>query len=383
MSRGLRASVCCVLAVLGCLATAQLARARGWTSQSVMPILDAGYPGPWGPNFHAVSCTSGLCFALGQHTSDGALVIERSTGAGWSPEPVVGVPAPLIPEVVSCATSNACIAVAEQECCNAAPIALHWDGSRWSLSQPLNPGNPNDLSAALLTDVSCTSRRFCMAVGTVSYGGSYYRGFPDLPFAELWNGRGWRFTGARDGPHRHQGYDLDTVSCWSRKGCVAVGEAVGADSPAWLVERWNGRRWIESNLVRLPALAGTFVRGLSCPAVNRCFAVGGRVVARLTGGRWTEQTLAPQHQLDAVSCASVTGCTAVGSVGPRTLAEHWNGRGWATQTTPRPPTTGLHGRVLRALVSVSCRLRKGCTAVGAAATPNLSDNALPLIEHRS
>lgn len=384
MDQGVRASACGVLVVLVCLVSAPLALGSRWDVQAIPPIAFAD--GSWGPNFMAVSCVSGrVCVALGQNMVNGALVIERLIGGVWSPDPVADLPMELAPGVVSCASPDACFAAVFHGGGGAA-LALRWDGNRWSLNRLPNPAKPNELSSSLVSDVSCTSRSFCMVVGTVGFGGESGAGggvFPDRPFAERWNGRRWLLTAARDGPHRRQGYDLDTVSCWSRTGCVAVGLAVGRDGPAVLVERWNGRQWLEPTLVDLRALARHTVAGLSCPAANRCFAVGGRVVAQLNGGRWTEQTLGRHGYLSDISCASATGCTAVGSIGPNTLAEHWNGRRWATEATPRPPTTGLHGHVSSALVSVSCRRGNGCTAVGATATPSESDNALPLIEHRA
>ena len=64
------------------------------------------------------------------------------------------------------------------------------------------------------------------------------------------------------------------------------------------------------------------------------------------------------NELEAVSCPSTTSCTAVGTYGP-TLAEHWNGTSWQTQSTPNP--AGAQSSELRGVKCVSATF---CMAVG-------------------
>ncbi len=77
----------------------------------------------------------------------------------------------------------------------------------------------------------------------------------------------------------------------------------------------------------------------------------------------TPTTESSSNRLDRVSCTSATNCTAVGSyvvLGTRvTLAEHWNGKEWAIQSTPNP-TGALESR----LEGVSCTSSKACMATG-------------------
>src|SRR5215469_11290649 len=80
----------------------------------------------------------------------------------------------------------------------------------------------------------------------------------------------------------------------------------------------------------------------------------------------TRSSLARTGQLAGLSCPSSSSCTAVGNFTRRsgvavTLAEHWDGRGWAIQATPSPRAARLS-----ALFSVSCSSPSACTAVGQA-----------------
>lgn len=94
------------------------------------------------------------------------------------------------------------------------------------------------------------------------------------------------------------------------------------------------------------------------------------------GAAWAIQaTPNPAHaagdsQLDSISCASRTNCTAAGwyataSGGARTLAEHWNGSMWTVQVTPDPA-----GATFGYLEGVSCVMPGSCTAIGSFAGPS-------------
>jgi hypothetical protein len=64
------------------------------------------------------------------------------------------------------------------------------------------------------------------------------------------------------------------------------------------------------------------------------------------------------RELDGVSCASASDCTAVGSSGSSAV-EHWNGTSWSVQATTDPPgSTQAH------LKAVSCPASGTCMAVG-------------------
>jgi len=91
---------------------------------------------------------------------------------------------------------------------------------------------------------------------------------------------------------------------------------------------------------------------VSCASPTACTAVGTYndgvfgVAEHWNGVRWTIQRLPappgpPGEQPDvspvSVSCASATACVTVGTTQNQTLAEAWNGSRWTVQRTPNPP----------------------------------------------
>ena len=128
-------------------------------------------------------------------------------------------------------------------------------------------------------------------------------------------------------PHGSPGGILTAVSCTSPRACTATG-ANFSTGPT-LAERWNGTRW-RVQPTPYPANSGTSHQ---------------------------------EVELNAVSCASATACTASGEYAPggqsAYFLEAWNGHRWRLVTAPHPA-----GFVAGALNGVSCAPAR-CTAVGA------------------
>jgi hypothetical protein len=123
-------------------------------------------------------------------------------------------------------------------------------------------------------------------------------------------------------------------------------------------------------------------RGVACPALTECVAVGSynesveggtnpALFAQYwNGSEWTRQSPPDPvktangawSQLEGVSCSSATACTAVGSYLKESsvypLVERWNGTEWAIQTTPST------GTKTASLGAVSCSSASACMAVG-------------------
>lgn len=171
--------------------------------------------------------------------------------------------------------------------------------------------------------------------------------------------------------------ELFGVSCTSKGACTAVGlHAASMSSPGFaLVERWNGTKWTIEPTVLSRGATSTELNGVSCASVTACSAVGQAVekaghrsvnLAEAWDGRtWRIEAVPnPKGSTDAdlmaVSCTSPRACTAVGffgnSSGRFALAERWNGTTWRIETLPKPATTELF--------AVSCSAAKRCTAVG-------------------
>ncbi len=164
------------------------------------------------------------------------------------------------------------------------------------------------------------------------------------------------------------------------------------DTGTAVAMRWNGHTWTALDIPDPAGPAGplVIVNGVSCASASRCIAVGDSatfegqsftfrpLAERWNGRKWAIQTSArpgADASLGAVSCSSALACTSVGNTGDKvpgaqvTLAERWNGVRWSFQPTPGNPA-----RATGALASVSCRSRSNCTAVG-------SGGSLALAEH--
>ena len=145
-----------------------------------------------------------------------------------------------------------------------------------------------------------------------------------------------------------------------------------------LAERWNGRGWsavtVAGELSGGGSLAGVDCLQGSSPVT--CWAVGqtvtkgfgpdrdaspGRALGReLVRHRSTVQREAPviTPSSEAVACAAVTACQAVGSRGSGedealVLTEGWNGSSWSAETSPSP----LYG--FQSLTGVACPSGEG------------------------
>lgn len=267
-------------------------------------------------------------------------------------------------EGVSCTATSACMAVGWYSVMPFGYVGMaeRWDGSRWSIVEPAQPQGLRFFA------VSCTSRVACTAVAST---------VGSTTIIERWNGRLWTVQ------KRLPNWDLYGVSCWSRSGCVAVGDKVHASGGVFYVVtsamNWDGSRWV-SHRVPDPAAGadnGDGLNGVSCSSATMCVAVGelgpdcsdcGAVTGDIwNGDAWRLSAVQPANRfvgvyLSAISCPSPTDCTAVGKTNSRRylLIERWTHHRWKLEHAPRPlgrfSSTSLNG--------VSCPRASTCTAVG-------------------
>jgi hypothetical protein len=284
---------------------------------------------------------------------------------------------------VSCASRNYCIAVGTADSLRGGdepPLVERWNGTKWTIQKAPTPAAaPGGLDA-----VSCISVSACTAVGS-RLNSTRTTG---LTFAERWNGTEWSIQKTptpADSVSNEGGPALIDVSCHSANACVAVGDyetSTGRFMP--LVERWNGTEWSIQKSPKPPAGAKyNGLSGVSCTSATACTAVGGfdngmAVAERWNGTEWVLQKTpsASGRSLFKVSCTSAHACTAVGIHRIATLVEHWNGTKWVTQRTPN--VARELGPTLR---DVSCISARVCTAVGD--YYNSADVERTLAEHRS
>jgi hypothetical protein len=357
-----RLEAVCAAAALLALLVPSAATAKGWSIEQVPA------PGLANSELRGVSCASpSACIAVGSYTPAGgadATLAERWNGKRWSiqatPNPTGGTMNGL--SAVSCPSPSACVAVGTVKTpTSAAPFVERWNGKRWSIE-------PTPNVDGLLSGVSCTSPSACTTVGLeVKPSGSGRL----KPLAERWNGRRWSieptpavYAGAYE--------DLEAVSCASTTACFAVGTATDMGSSP-IAERWNGTKWAIERPRRQPT-GTTALTGVSCISPSTCITAGayygsnGPLAGRWTPNNWSIQPIPGRPNLIGVSCPATTACTAVGGYssyigvshfGSPLLAEAWNGTRWSIQPTPSPAGAKDSG-----FAAVSCATTTTCTAVG-------------------
>jgi hypothetical protein len=187
------------------------------------------------------------------------------------------------------------------------------------------------------------------------------------------------------------------VSCTGTT-CEAVGSNLDSSGrQVTLAEKWTGSAWTRQSIPNPTGdpQGNSFneLTSISCSAANACTALdldtsaylfgAAQIPAeRWNGTAWSAQTITlPSGEyglLNAISCSSVTSCTAVGSYGSQgadmqhSLVEHWNGTTWQAQSAP------LSGYTQVFLNDVSCRSATACVAVGA--TVNSSSQKVALAD---
>jgi hypothetical protein len=347
-------------------ASAALAADPAWTIQT---SPNATVPGG---QLESVSCSSAsACTAVGTNLSTSGLNVtlaERWNGTSWqrqsTPNPADNTVPASSPDLlgVSCPVADFCEAVGGYQVSTVGiSIADGWNGQAWtSQTFPVPTGS----TSAVLTQVSCTSARFCEAVGsyTNSVGES-------LAFAAGWNGTSWRLQ-VTPNPAGATLVRMTALSCVSAKFCEAGGNAIGSSGFAL---EWNGTSWL---LQTVPGTAGA--GSVSCVSVIFCEMVGSGGGDVWNGSSWSSQPIpspvgSTSASLSGVSCTTATFCQAVGqyndsSGSSLSLGATWNGTSWAVQTTPNPT-----GASFTSLKAVSCAAVAACEAAGEfqLSTPNL------------
>ena len=303
---------------------------------------------------YGVSCASPTaCTAVGGYSTTAGnqlTLAARWNGISWSTQPTPNPNTATYTNPagagynflngVSCASKTACTAIGNYNNQERQQLALveRWNGISWSIQPTPNPAGA---TYSELNGVSCASKT-CTAVGASNTGP-----LGDLTLAERWNGTRWSIQPTPN-PAGSSGSFLNGVSCASTTACTAV----GSYNYRQLVERWNGKRW---SVRQTPSPAGAVssaLNGVSCASSKACTAVGSYtlgagcstfqapcsglpLVERWNGISWSIQRTpnpagATYSELNGVSCASKTACTAVGNYivnggAELTLVERWNG----------------------------------------------------------
>jgi hypothetical protein len=248
-------------------------------------------PGP-GAGLAGVRCTSSSnCWAVGSYANaSGARVNEalRWSGAKWSlvstPQPGGTTSTANHNELdgVGCASASNCWAVGWDATATigTAPdlnLALHWNGTKWSLAGTPEPAGTAAGDRNLLSGVSCASSSSCWAVGL--YGTTSPR--TSLTQALFWNGTAWSLAATPDPDGTGGANELIAVNCTSPANCWAVGDygsiSAGAGVIVNLALHWDGTTWTQ---VSTPDPGGlnnndaNFLDTVRCISATSCWAAG-------------------------------------------------------------------------------------------------------------
>lgn len=339
----------------------------------------ANRPGSRENILFGVSCpATNRCEAVGLWVGSGDVfhvLAEGWNGSSWSLQAtpkLPGVTYSLLYDV-SCSSASACTAVGSD---SIGMLGETWNGRDWSSQAPTSP---SQASSTDLQAVSCIAATSCTAVGMYSEipkGG----GTPvDYPLAEGWNGVNWTIDPTPN-PVSATGTLLRSVSCSSAKWCLAVGSyQVKSDDVNALSEAWNGSRWSIEATPEPPSSTNTVLDSVACLDASACTATGlgpnGYTLAEVWDGTWSIQASPTPNPgtdaLSSVSCPSSSVCVAAGdsqpsSISASTFAERRSGpTTWTVQSTPAPSGTGL-----AYFDGISCSGPHACTAVGYYAGPN-------------
>lgn len=299
------------------------------TSGEYVPLADRWNGSTWtvrpvpapagadGVRLHGVSCPSAAsCTAVGfyyapQTLDKPQILAEHWNGSTWRVQSLFPPASAIESELtaVSCTSATNCTAAGwyEPSLEDFVTLAVHWNGSTWSIQPTPNPAGSHEI---YLNSVSCVSVSSCMAVGQIGY-------LTSTPLAEYWNGSTWSIKAVTP-----SGGPLNGVSCISAASCTAVGTTGSGTS---LAEHWNGSKWSIQPSPAPSAWTSNVLYAVSCVSSGRCTAVG----------VFTTQTSPAAHA----------------------GAEYFNGSTWAVQYTAMP-------RLRKILEAVSCVAARTCTAVG-------------------
>jgi hypothetical protein len=306
-------------------------------------LIPAPSPGGLAWTDESVSCTStSFCIMVGStyRGSAGELAYsDRWNGTEWTALTTT-LPAGTYESRltgVSCNSVNFCMAVGQYQAKERGPmepLALHWNGSSWSVAA--YPEN----AEANLRAVSCPTTTSCTTVGYTSNINNESK-----TLAEGWNGVSWKLQTTPNSSEKYN--SLSDVSCTSATACMAAGYPYAL--------HWNGTTWTAQSVG-----AG----GVSCTSASWCEEVGEKTAASWNGTEWKSQPEIPTGRVNSVACSSETICTAMGR---ETLAG-WNGSEWTLQTPLIPA-----GYKELQLQDIACASASGCMVVGDATNGAFTD----------
>ena len=369
-----------------------------WTA--VNPPVASDFTDVNNESANSISCASaGNCVAVGSYDTNtgNVALLETETNGTWAS---VTPPMPTNADTttpdsylnqVSCSSPGNCAAVGYYKLAPSgdySQLILVEKNGAWSAVETTLPSDTVAGTQNELYSVNCPSDNNCTATG-------YYQiaaGAQALIVNEVngvWTAVDPTPLPSGAGPQGSHRDVLQSVTCTSPGNCTAVGwyYNAGITDYGFLIDTSVNGVWSNQS-VALPAdaVAGPdlWLYGVSCPSNDSCVAAGSydtvngqtAVVLTQNGGTWTASAVAlpsdavpdsPGSVLNAVHCASVGNCTAVGSYasGPSEttplLAVQTNGV-WSNVVAPTP--SDMISNVDNQYYDISCSTANNCLALG-------------------
>jgi hypothetical protein len=308
-----------------------------WRADRVVPR--DGFAGIWCTGIVACIATGGYI----DSSDNNATLTASLSGLGWQQVTTPDVSGTLTD--ISCDSPQFCVAVGGKGS-HDLPLAEKWDGHGWGV---LDTSFGNNVPGTQPIAVSCASGH-CLAITSTYYGHGY---------AEWWNGSSWRLIKKVPTPSLHYLAQVTDVSCVSASYCLVAGARRRLNGPfTSFADLWNGTSF------QLLGVPGNGLTSISCLSTTFCLGVTANSAVTWNGSSWQVRRLPGvfgRPGLTAVSCASDRLCMAVGNF---VAAEGPNGNTIAL-------LSGTTWRILPSLppdvvlTDVSCATRSGqCVVVG-------------------
>ena len=297
-------------------------------SDPIGPREEEGPPAINTSNFADVWCiTTSSCVGVGDSDASGSdqWQIKRWTvgTSGWTTQQLAPPEKAAFSKLngVSCSSASFCLAVGDFEDDQEGEtfaLAAEWDGDDW---QRLGVPKPSGAKEATLSGIFCSGGGTCAAVGRYVDSTGVQKAL-----AMTWNGVKWTIASVPT-PTGGTLPELAKIACATATECRAAGSYVNSSSQLKsLVVAWSGSTWSAETPVGPSGATATSLSGIDC-VTTMCMAVGSytdsagvqQPLALLrSGGTWSVTSTpkpgaALSAELKAVSCATSTTCTAVGS----------------------------------------------------------------------
>jgi len=210
---------------------------------------------------------------------------------------------------------------------NGAHLILHWTGFRWLRMTNPNPPTGDCPALAGVTAISTTS---AWAVGSFFQNNDV--GGAAAPLTLHWNGTRWSTVASPD-PGGEDGdsclFDVSRIPDTSDVWAVGTYHAGIPDECCWypLILYWDGHTW--SQVPTPPAPGNAHLTGVAATSPTDAWAVGTYGILHWDGTSWSQVA---DGSFLSVSADSATDAWAVGDK----TTYHWDGTSWSQVSSPSP-----------------------------------------------